>query len=109
MEQSVWKLPIPPPLHPRPGYRQTVENLTQNVERWSLSSHTYMQIKHIFPWPWYIQDLFIWSEPYKIQFLDLARAKSEALVNNAYKQKKLNHVMLNGDGNENGIKINRSN
>ena len=26
-----------------------------------------------------------------------------------YKQKKLNHVMLNGDGNDNGIKINRSN
>ena len=26
-----------------------------------------------------------------------------------YKQKKLNRVMLNGDGNESGIKINRSN
>ena len=32
---------------------------------------------------------------------NLARAKSEALVNNT--------VMLNGDGNENGIKINGSN
>ena len=35
-------------------------------------------------------------------YIDLARAKSEALVNNTYKQK-------NGDGNENAIKINRSN
>ena len=34
-------------------------------------------------------------------------AKTEALVNNTYKQK--NRVMLNGDGNENGIKFNRSN
>ena len=42
-------------------------------------------------------------------YIDLARAKIEALVNNTYKQKKLNRVMLNGDGNENGIKINRSN
>ena len=39
----------------------------------------------------------------------LARAKSEALVNNTCKQKKLNRVTLNGKGNENGIKINRSN
>ena len=38
-----------------------------------------------------------------------ARAKSEALVNNTYKQKKLNRVMLNGDDNENGFKTNRSN
>ena len=48
-----------------------------------------------------------------IQYIDLARAKSEALVNNSYKPKKLNRrlnrVMLNGDGNGNGIKINRSN
>ena len=36
-------------------------------------------------------------------------AKSEALVNTTYKQKKLNRVMLNGRGNENGIMINRSN
>ena len=43
------------------------------------------------------------------KYIDLARAKSEALVNNTCKQKKLNHVMLNGEGNENGIKINRSN
>ena len=28
--------------------------------------------------------------------MDLARAKSEALANNAYKRKKLNRVMLNG-------------
>ena len=34
--------------------------------------------------------------------VDLARAKSEFLVNNTYKQKKLNRVMLNGDGNDNG-------
>ena len=32
--------------------------------------------------------------------IDLARAKSEALMNNTCKQKKLNHVMLNGEGNE---------
>ena len=43
------------------------------------------------------------------QYIDLARAKSEALVNNTCKQKKLNRVMLNGEGNENGIKINKSN
>ena len=42
-----------------------------------------------------------------IEYIDLARAKSEALVNNTCKQKKLNRVMLNGEGNENGI--NRSN
>ena len=30
-------------------------------------------------------------------------------VSYTYKQKKLNRVMLNGDGNESGIKINRSN
>ena len=41
--------------------------------------------------------------------IDLARAKSEALVNNTCKQKKLNRVMLNGDDNENGFKTNRSN
>jgi len=42
--------------------------------------------------------------------MDLAGAKNEALVNNSCKQKKiLNRVMLNGDGNKNGIKINRSN
>ena len=41
--------------------------------------------------------------------MDLAKAKSEALVNNTCKQKKLNRVMLNGDGNENGFKTNRSN
>ena len=37
------------------------------------------------------------------------RAKSEALVNNTCKQKKLDRVMLNGDDNENGFKTNRSN
>ena len=42
------------------------------------------------------------------------RAKSEALVSNTYKQqqqqkKHVNRVMLNGDGNENGVKINGSN
>ena len=42
------------------------------------------------------------------------RATGEALVSNTYKQqqqqqkKHVNRVMLNGDGNENGIKINRS-
>ena len=56
------------------------------------------------------------------KYIDLARAKSEALVYNTCKQKKLNRVklqprkrlgtrlvMLNGKDNENGIKINRSN
>ena len=38
----------------------------------------------------------------------LARAKSDVLVNRL-KNKKLNRVMLNSDGNNNGIKINRSN
>ena len=38
-----------------------------------------------------------------------SQAKSEALVNNTCKQKKLNRVMLNGDDNENGFKTNRSN
>ena len=49
---------------------------------------------------------------YAFQNIDLARAKSEALVNNTYEQKKLNRVMLNGEGSENvenGIKINGSN
>ena len=41
--------------------------------------------------------------------VDLARAKSEALVNNTYKQKKLNRAMLNRDDNENGFKTYRSN
>ena len=42
--------------------------------------------------------------------MDLARAKSEALVNDTCKQKNLNRVMLNGDDNENGsVKTNRSN
>ena len=31
------------------------------------------------------------------------------MVNNTYKQEKLKRVMLNEDGNENGIKFNRSN
>ena len=44
-----------------------------------------------------------------IECIDLARAKSEALVSNTCKQKKLNRVMLDGDGNENSFKINRSN
>ena len=44
-----------------------------------------------------------------MKYIDLARAKTEALVNNTYKQKKLNRIMLNRDCNENGIKINRSN
>ena len=43
------------------------------------------------------------------KYIDLARAKSETLVNNTCKQKKLNRVMLNGEDNENGIKIKRSN
>ena len=38
-------------------------------------------------------------------YIDLARAKSEALVNNTCKQKKINRVMLNGDDNENGFKL----
>ena len=42
--------------------------------------------------------------------MDLARAKSEALVNNTCKEKNSNCVMLNGDDNENGsVKTNRSN
>ena len=41
--------------------------------------------------------------------MDLARAKSEALVNNTYKQKNLNRVMLNRDDGENGFKTNGSN
>ena len=41
--------------------------------------------------------------------IDLARAKSEALLNNTYINKKLDRVMLNGDDNENGFKTNRSN
>ena len=45
----------------------------------------------------------------KVYYIDLARAKSEALVNNTCNQKKLNRVMLNGDDNENGFKTNRSN
>ena len=36
-------------------------------------------------------------------------AKSEALIHNTCKQKKLNPVMLNGGDNENGFKTNRSN
>ena len=44
-----------------------------------------------------------------ILIIDLARAKSKALANNAYKRKKFNRVMVNGDGNKDGIKINRSN
>ena len=39
-----------------------------------------------------------------INIYDLARAKSEALVDNTYEQK-----ILNGDDNENGFKTNRSN
>ena len=38
-------------------------------------------------------------------YVDLARAKSKALVNNTCKQKKFNRVMLNGDDNENGFKL----
>ena len=49
-----------------------------------------------------------WSSSLKTLFYK-ARANSEALVNNTYKQKKLNRVMLNGDDNENGFKTNRSN
>ena len=41
--------------------------------------------------------------------MDLARAKSEALVNNTCKKKKLNRVMLNWDDYENDFKTNRSN
>ena len=39
--------------------------------------------------------------------IDLARAKSEALVNNTCNKKKSNCVMLNGDDNENRFKTNR--
>ena len=41
------------------------------------------------------------------KYIDLTRAKSEALVNKTCKQKKLNRLMLNGEANGNGI--NRSN
>ena len=44
-----------------------------------------------------------------MKYIDLARAKSEALVNNTYKQKELNRVFLSGDDNENGFKTNGSN
>ena len=44
-----------------------------------------------------------------LYYIDLARAKSEALVISTCKQKKLNRVMLNADDNENGFKTNRSN
>ena len=44
-----------------------------------------------------------------VKYVDLPRAKSEALVYNTYKQKiKQNRVMLNGKGCVNGIKINSS-
>ena len=43
------------------------------------------------------------------QYIDLARAKSEALVNNTPNKQKLNRVMLNGDDNENDFNTNRSN
>ena len=43
----------------------------------------------------------------KSYYIDLARAKSEALVNNTSKQ--INRVVLKGDDNENGFKNNRSN
>ena len=39
---------------------------------------------------------------------NLARANSEALVNNTCKQKKLYRVMLSGDDNEDGFKTNTS-
>ena len=44
---------------------------------------------------------------FKSYYTDLARAKSEALVNNTSKQ--INRVVLKGDDNENGFKNNRSN
>ena len=43
------------------------------------------------------------------QYIDLARAKSEALVNNTPNKQKLSRVMLNGDDNENDFNTNRSN
>ena len=45
-----------------------------------------------------------------IRLGEVLRAKSKALVNMliVYSNKKQNCVMLNGDGNENGKKINRS-
>ena len=46
---------------------------------------------------------------FKSYYIDLARAKSEALVNNTYKPKKINRVVLNGDDDENGFKTNGSN
>ena len=52
---------------------------------------------------------FLFS-PYRFTLIySLARAKSQALVNNTCKQQKLNRVMLNGDDIENGSKTNRSN
>ena len=50
------------------------------------------------------QDKFVITLKYRF-----SRAKSEALVNNTGKQKKLTRLMLNGDDNENGFKTNRSN
>ena len=52
--------------------------------------------------------IFTSSTSIKIIIIDLARVKNEALVNNTYIKKNLNRVMLNGDGNENSIKIRAS-
>ena len=48
----------------------------------------------------------VWTLPYKVLYIEQARAKSETLVNNTLI---LNRVMLNGERNENGIKINTNN
>ena len=48
-------------------------------------------------------------ENYSLIYIDLARAKSEALVNKTCKQRNFNRVMLNGDENENAFKTNISN
>lgn len=49
MDKSVPKppTPTPPPPHPRQDYLQTVENLTQNVERCSLIPYIHANKTHI--------------------------------------------------------------
>ena len=66
--------------------------------------------------PLYYTSIFMTLQPLrsgyheiKVKYIDLARAKSEALVNNTCKQKKLNRVTLNEGRQCNGFKTNRSN
>ena len=56
----------------------------------------------------YQPQLFNYFQP-SLALKKYRKKKSEVLVNNTCKQKKLNRVMLNGDDKENGFKANRSN